>query len=97
MPGEHTPEEKPPVEGTEADLPSAALLPAELTEYQTLIGILMSRVDWMIKRMRLLDIEGRAILDGARDESDLTKSIFASPESGSAVQLVPNRCELSGS
>jgi hypothetical protein len=51
----------------------------------------MSRVDWMIKQMRLLDIEGRTILDGARDESDLTKSIFASPESGSAVQLVPNR------
>jgi hypothetical protein len=67
----------------------ASLSPAELTEYQTLIGTLISRVDWMIRRMRLLDIEGRAILNGARDESDLMKAIFAPPGSSSAVQSVP--------
>jgi hypothetical protein len=58
----------------------AALSPAELTEYQTLIGALMSRVDWMIKRLRIFAAEGRAILEGAGDEKELTKRLTASPD-----------------
>jgi hypothetical protein len=72
----------------------AALSPAELTEYQALIGTALSRVDWMIKRMHLMALEGRAILDGARDESDLAKAVFASPQANSgansAVPPVPS-------
>ncbi|HEY4750500.1 MAG TPA: hypothetical protein VIH60_08940 [Steroidobacteraceae bacterium] len=63
----------------------AALSPAELTEYQALIATTRSRVEWMIRRMHLMAVEGRAILDGARDESDLAKAVFASPEADSGA------------
>jgi hypothetical protein len=63
----------------------AALSPAELTEYQALIGTLMSRVDWMIKRLRIFAAEGRAILDGARDENELTTILHASPEANPSL------------
>jgi hypothetical protein len=44
----------------------------------------------MIKRMHLMAVEGRAILDGARDESDLAKAVFASPQANSdANNAVP--------
>ena len=62
------------------ELDLASLSSAELTEYQALIGSLMSRVDWMIKRLGIFAAEGQAILDGARDENDLVKSLRASPD-----------------
>jgi hypothetical protein len=62
------------------NLDLAALSPAELTEYQALIGTTLSRVDWMIRRMHLMAVLGRAILEGARDESDLVRAILGSPE-----------------
>jgi len=38
----------------------------------------MSRVDWML-RMRLLGVLSQAVLDGARDETQLMKAIRAAP------------------
>jgi hypothetical protein len=49
------------------------LSPAELTEYQVLIGTLVDRVDWLALRLHLLGDQCRAVLDGARDERDLTR------------------------
>jgi hypothetical protein len=66
----------------------ASLSPAELTEYQALIGSLMSRVDWMIKRLGIFAAEGQAILDGARDENDLVKSLRASPDANPGAEAV---------
>jgi hypothetical protein len=57
----------------------AGLSPEELSEYQVLIGTLMSRVDWMLRRLRLLAVQAQSILDGARDESDMIKAIQAAP------------------
>jgi hypothetical protein len=57
----------------------AALSPAELSEYQALIGTLMSRVDWILRRLRLLALLSQTILDGARDETDLMKAVQAVP------------------
>jgi hypothetical protein len=59
----------------------AALSPAELSEYQVLVGTLMSRVDWILRRLRLLGTLSQAILDGARDETDMIKAIQAAPSS----------------
>jgi len=49
------------------------LSPGEVTEYQALIGTLMSRVDWLGLRLGIFGDQCRAILDGARDEKDLTR------------------------
>ena len=57
----------------------AALSPAELSDYQVLIATLMSRVDWMLRRLRLLGVLSQAILDGARDETQLMKAVQAAP------------------
>ena len=57
----------------------AALSPAELSEYQALIGTLMSRVDWILRRLRLLAVLSQTILEGARDETDLMQAAQAAP------------------
>jgi hypothetical protein len=67
----------------------AALSPAELSEYQVLIGTLMSRVDWMLRRLRLLAVLSQAILDGARDETDLIRAIRAAPSAPAETRVVP--------
>lgn len=56
-----------------------ALSPAELIEYQTLTATLMNRVDWMLKRLRIFGNQCRAMLDGARDEKELSAGMRASP------------------
>lgn len=58
------------------------LSPAELAEYQVLIGTLLSRIDWISLRLQLFSVESRAILDGARDESDLTRRVVSAPVVG---------------
>jgi hypothetical protein len=68
----------------------AALSPAELTEYQALIGTVMSRVDWMIKRLGIFAAMGRAILDGARDDNDLARRALASPDADSNKERLPS-------
>jgi hypothetical protein len=60
----------------------ATLSSPELIEYQALLGTLISRVDWMIRRMRLFATECRAILDGAHDEADLLKAVSATYSTG---------------
>jgi hypothetical protein len=49
--------------------------PAALTEYQALIAALIKRTDYLSVRVRLFDLECRAILSGVRDESELVKII----------------------
>lgn len=67
----------------------AALSPAELSEYQVLIGTLMSRVDGIVRRLRLLGIQAQAILNGARDETDMMKAIQAAPSAPAETGVVP--------
>ncbi len=47
------------------------LSPAELTEYQGLIGRLISRIEWMDMRLRVFGAQCRAILDGVHDEDEM--------------------------
>jgi hypothetical protein len=51
----------------------AVLTAAELSEYRTLLGGLISRVDWLTLRLGVLGLQSQAILAGARDETDLTR------------------------
>ena len=56
------------------------LTPTELTEYQALVGTLLSRTDWMILRLRLFGDVIRGVLNGARDENELTRIMMQSPQ-----------------
>jgi hypothetical protein len=47
------------------------LSPVELTEYQALLGRLISRIDWLDLRLRLFGAQCRAILGGVRDEREM--------------------------
>src|SRR5579859_2536736 len=47
------------------------LSPVELTEYQALLGRLISRIDWMNLRLRVFGTQCQAILDGVRDEREM--------------------------
>jgi hypothetical protein len=58
------------------------LSPTELAESQTLIGTLLSRIDWIAQRLQLFSLESRAILDGARDESDLIRRLASEVDPG---------------
>ena len=50
--------------------------PAELAEYQALIGTQLNELDVLIDRLKLFDIEGRAALDGVRDENELIQAVM---------------------
>jgi len=52
------------------------LSPAELAEYQALIGTQLNELDVLIDRLKLFDIEGRAALDGVRDENELIQAVM---------------------
>jgi hypothetical protein len=56
-----------------ADL--ASLSPAELTEYQALIGNMINHTDYLNFRLRVFDVECRAILDGVKDENELMAAV----------------------
>jgi hypothetical protein len=64
----------------------AALTPADLTEYQALLGALMSRTDWLILRLGVLGHQSQAILDGIRDETELTRYMVVH---GNTVDVKP--------
>jgi hypothetical protein len=40
----------------------------------------------MIKRLGIFAAQGRAILEGARDENDLTRRLLASPDANPGVE-----------
>jgi hypothetical protein len=63
----------------------AALSPAALTEYQTLIAALIKRTDYLSVRVRLFDLECRAILRGVRDEGELVKIITQEMGAGNSA------------
>jgi hypothetical protein len=44
---------------------------SELTEYQVLLGRLISRIDWLDLRLRMFGAQCQAILDGVRDEREM--------------------------
>jgi hypothetical protein len=69
-----------------ADL--ASLSPAELTEYQVLVGNLINRTDYLVIRLRFVGAECRAILDGVRDENELIEAAQATL-TGSGQQNLP--------
>jgi hypothetical protein len=60
------------VTGVEFDV--STLSSAELADYQSLIGALINRVDWLLLRLDVFGSQCQAVLDGARDERDLTFS-----------------------
>jgi hypothetical protein len=70
-----------------ADL--ASLSTADLTEYQALVGNLINRTDNLIVRMRVIDAECRAILDGVRDENEMIEAVLRATRAGSAQQNLP--------
>jgi hypothetical protein len=49
----------------------------------------MSRVDWMLRRLHLLGVLSQAILDGARDETDLMKAVQGAPGDPRAALPAP--------
>jgi hypothetical protein len=63
------------------------LSPAELTEYQALIGRLIIRIEWMDMRLRVFGAQCRAILDGVRDESEMF--LRANPSTVGSVDNTP--------
>lgn len=64
----------------------AALSTADLGEYQGLLGALMSRTDWLILRLGVLGQQSRAILDGIRDETELTRYMVVH---GNTIEVNP--------
>jgi len=70
-----------------ADL--ASLSTADLTEYQALVGNLINRTDNLIVRMRVIDAECRAILDGVRDENAMIKAVMRATRTASGQQNLP--------
>ncbi len=67
----------------------ASLSAAELTEYQVLVGNLINRTDNLIVRMRVIDAECRAIVDGVRDENEMIEAVVRAMRSGSGQQNLP--------
>ena len=70
-----------------ADL--ASLSPAELTEYQALVANLINRTDYLIIRLRFVDAECRAILDGVRDENEMIDAVMRATRPASGQQNPP--------
>ena len=56
----------------------AVLSPVELTEYQTLIGNLITWTDFTRTRLGYSDAQCRAILEGASDENELIRAMIQS-------------------
>jgi hypothetical protein len=48
---------------------------AQLVEYQGLIATAVEAIDQLVSRLARVDIQGRAILDGARDENELIEAV----------------------
>jgi len=57
------------VNGLQFDLNT--LSSTELIDYQSLVGALINRVDWLLLRLSVFGGQCQAVLDGARDELDL--------------------------
>jgi hypothetical protein len=71
-------------------VPDLTLLsPAEVVEYQALIGRLINATDQLTSRVDLFAIECRAILDGVRDDSDFIDVITAAMRSHSRRKDAP--------
>ena len=64
------------------------LSPAELAEYQSLIGRLINRIEWMDMRLRVFGAQCRAILEGVRDENEMF--IRANPSTVGAIDNSPS-------
>lgn len=54
----------------------ALLTPAELAEYQTLIGVVIQAADHLVSRYRIFNAQNEAVLKGARDETELVQAIL---------------------
>jgi len=71
------------VMGQTAAVPNlAALAGTELTEYLRLVSALIKQTDLVVVRLRIFDVECRALLSGVRDETDLVKMIVQETSSG---------------
>jgi hypothetical protein len=66
---------------------------AELGEYLNIVATLIKSTDLLAARIRLFDIECRAILDGVKDEEALLRAIVAKQpgNSNSATAMPPTR------
>jgi hypothetical protein len=53
----------------------ALLTPAELAEYQALIGAVFQATDHLVSRYRIFNAQNETVLKGARDEADLVLAI----------------------
>jgi hypothetical protein len=71
------------VMGQTAAVPNLATLAGtELTEYLRLVSALIKQTDLVVVRLRIFDVECRALLSGVRDETDLVKMIVQETSSG---------------
>ncbi len=53
----------------------ATLSAAELVEYQALIGVALEAIDQLVVRLKRLDVQTQAVLNGASDERELIEAI----------------------
>ncbi len=68
----------------------ARLSPAEVVEYQALIGTLINSTDQLTSRVGLFAIECRAILEGVRDDNEFIEVITAAMRSHSRRKDAPS-------
>jgi hypothetical protein len=67
----------------------ATLSAAQLSEYQQLLGTVMSRTDWLMLRLSVLGQQSHAILAGVRDETQLTRYMVLHGNSVAVDASVP--------
>jgi hypothetical protein len=51
------------------------LPPADLTEYLSVVGALIKKTDSLIIRNRVFEAECRVVLEGVRNEEELTRAV----------------------